>query len=62
MKEMRLANIIFGIKITRTSSKQMVIPRSTMKSEFIVLEKCGEEEEWLSHFLDDIPRWTKHVP
>lgn len=25
-----------------------------MKFEFITLHKCGEEEEWLHHFLDDI--------
>ena len=33
-----------------------------MESEFITLDKCGEEAEWLSHFLEDIPRWLKHVP
>ena len=44
------------------SSKQMVIARSTMESEFIALDKCGEEAEWLRHFLEDIPRWPKPVP
>ena len=44
------------------SSKQKVIARSTMKSKFIALDKCGEEEEWLCHFLEDIPRWPKAVP
>ena len=44
------------------SSKQTVIARSTMESEFIALDKCGEEEEWLRHFLEDIPRWPKPVP
>ena len=44
------------------SSKQTVIARSTMKSEFIALDKCGEEAEWLRHFLEDIPRWPKPVP
>ena len=39
------------------SSKQTVIARSTMESEFIALDKCGEEAEWLRHFLEDIPRW-----
>ena len=29
---------------------------------FITLEKCGEEAEWLCHFLEDIPRWSKPVP
>ena len=26
-----------------------------MESKFIALEKCGEEAEWLRHFLEDIP-------
>ncbi|KAL2486304.1 cysteine-rich RLK (RECEPTOR-like protein kinase) 8 [Abeliophyllum distichum] len=26
------------------------------------LDKCGEEAEWLRHFLEDIPRWSKPVP
>ena len=39
------------------SSKQTVIARSTMESEFIALDKCGEEAEWLCHFLEDIPTW-----
>ena len=26
-----------------------------MESEFIALDKCGEEAEWLRHFLEDIP-------
>ena len=33
-----------------------------MENEFIALDKCGEEAEWLRHFLDDTPRWPKHVP
>ena len=37
------------------SSKQMCIVRSTMESEFIALDKAGEEAEWLRHFLEDIP-------
>ena len=44
------------------SSKQTVISRSIMESEFIALDKCGEEAEWLRHFLEDIPRWPKPVP
>ena len=27
-----------------------------MESEFIALEKCGEAEEWLRYFLEDIPK------
>ena len=33
-----------------------------MKSKFIALGKCGEEAEWLHHFLKDIPIWLKTVP
>ncbi|XP_075494778.1 secreted RxLR effector protein 161-like [Primulina tabacum] len=40
-------------------SKQTVIARSTMESEFIALDKCGEEAEWLHHFLEDVPGWEK---
>ena len=43
-------------------SKQTVIARSIMKSEFIALDKCGKEAEWLCHFLEDIPGWLKPVP
>ena len=25
-------------------------------------DKCGEEAEWLRHFLEDIPKWQKPVP
>ena len=33
-----------------------------MESEFIALDKCGEEVEWLDQFLKDIPRWLKVMP
>ena len=33
-----------------------------MEYAFIALDKCGEEAEWLCHFLEDIPRWPKPVP
>ena len=33
-----------------------------MEYEFIALYKCGEEAEWLHHFLKDIPRWPKPMP
>ncbi|PHT93209.1 hypothetical protein T459_01091 [Capsicum annuum] len=32
-----------------------------MESEFIALDKAGEEAEWLQNFLEDIPYWTKPV-
>lgn len=50
-----------GAAISWKSSKQTVIARSTMESEFIALDKCGEETEWLRQFLEDIPRWEKPV-
>lgn len=43
------------------SSKQTVIAKSTIKSDFIALDKCSEEIEWLCNFLQDISRWTKNV-
>ena len=54
--------ILWGATVSWKSSKQTVISRSMMESEFITLDKCGEEAEWLRHFLEDIPRWLKHVP
>ena len=32
-----------------------------IKLEFIVLDKAGEEIEWLCHFLKDITVWPKLV-
>ncbi|PHT55476.1 hypothetical protein CQW23_03962 [Capsicum baccatum] len=32
-----------------------------MESEFIALDKAGEEAEWLRNFLKDIPYWSKLV-
>ncbi|GKA86634.1 hypothetical protein Tco_0808345 [Tanacetum coccineum] len=43
------------------SSKQTVIAKSMMESEFITLDKCEEEAEWLRKFVEDIPRWPKPV-
>ena len=50
-----------GAAISWKSSKQTVIARSTMESEFIALDKAGEEAEWLRQFIEDIPRWPKPV-
>lgn len=33
-----------------------------MESEFVALDKTGEEAEWLRNFLEDIPEWPKPVP
>ena len=51
-----------GAAVSWKSSKQTVITRSTMESEFVALDKCGEEAEWLRNFLEDIPKWSKPVP
>ncbi|GJY70630.1 retrotransposon protein, putative, ty1-copia subclass [Tanacetum coccineum] len=48
-----------GAAISWKSSKQTVIAKSTMESEFITLDKCGEEAEWLRQFVEDIPMWPK---
>ena len=45
---------IGGGAISWKSSKQTCIARSTMESEFIALDKEGEEVEWLRNFLEDI--------
>ena len=51
-----------GAAVSWKSTKQTCIARSTMESEFIALDKAGEEAEWLRHFLEDIPMWPKPVP
>ena len=51
-----------GAAISWKSTKQTCIARSTMESEFIALDKAGEEAEWLRHFLEDIPMWPKPMP
>ena len=51
-----------GAAVSWKSSKQTVIARSTMESEFIALDKSVQEVEWLCHFIEDIPRWSKSVP
>ena len=53
---------LVGVTVVWKSSKQTVIARSTMESEFIVLDKSGEKVEWLHHFLEYIPIWQKLVP
>nr|GEY28553.1 zinc finger, CCHC-type [Tanacetum cinerariifolium] len=45
-----------GATISWNSSKQTVIAKSTIEAEFIALDKCGEEAEWLRQFVDDILR------
>ncbi|KAD4585600.1 hypothetical protein E3N88_23201 [Mikania micrantha] len=48
-----------GAAIAWKSSKQTLIARSTMESEFIALDKAGEEAEWLRQFVEDVPGWPK---
>ena len=50
---------LVGATISWKSTKHTCIARSTMESEFIALDKAGEEAEWLRHFLEDIPFWLK---
>ncbi|KAF3683239.1 PP2A regulatory subunit TAP46 [Capsicum annuum] len=50
-----------GGAVSWKSSKQTCISRSTMESEFIALDKAGEEVEWLRNFLEDISYWPKPV-
>ncbi|KAK4382300.1 Retrovirus-related Pol polyprotein from transposon TNT 1-94 [Sesamum angolense] len=44
------------------SSKQTCIARFTIESEFMALDKAGEEVEWLRNFLEDIPCWQNQCP
>ena len=50
-----------GAAVSWKSSRQTCIARSTMESEFIALDKAGEEAEWLRNFLEDISNWPKPV-
>ncbi|CAM8917314.1 unnamed protein product [Rhodiola kirilowii] len=51
-----------GAAVSWKSSKQTLITRSTMEAEFVALDKCGEEAEWLRNFVEDIPEWKNPVP
>ena len=53
---------LHGAAVSWKSSKQTCFARSTMESEFIALDKVGEEAEWLRHFLEDMPMWMKPMP
>jgi len=33
-----------------------------MESEFITLDKAGEEAKWIQNFFEDIPCWLKPMP
>ena len=51
-----------GGAVSWKSLKQTVIIKSILEYEFLALDKCGEELEWLRHFLENILRWLKLVP
>lgn len=51
-----------GAAVSWKSSKQTVVTKSTMQAEFIALDVCSEEAEWLRYFLEDIPEWHSPVP
>ncbi|GKA12847.1 pol polyprotein, partial [Tanacetum coccineum] len=67
MKDMGLADnsgyvfTLGGAAISWKFSKQTVIAKSTIESECIALDKCGEKAEWLGQFVEDIPRWPKLI-
>ncbi|KAG8481186.1 hypothetical protein CXB51_026024 [Gossypium anomalum] len=51
-----------GGAVSWKSSRQMFLTRSKMESEFVALDKSGEEAKWLRNFLVDIPEWPKPMP
>ncbi|KAG8642561.1 hypothetical protein MANES_12G102533v8 [Manihot esculenta] len=51
-----------GGAFTWKSTKQNIIAKSTMESEFIALELAGIEAEWLRNFLANIPLGIKPTP
>ncbi|GJX97839.1 hypothetical protein Tco_0353637 [Tanacetum coccineum] len=50
-----------GDDVSWKSSKQTMNTRSTMKAEFVALDKASEEAEWLRSFLKSILLWPKPV-
>ena len=48
-----------GGAVTRKSSRQTFIARSTIASEFVDLKMAGSEVEWLKNFLTNIPLGMK---
>nr|GEU61636.1 hypothetical protein [Tanacetum cinerariifolium] len=65
-KNMGLGDVIIGIKIIRTHNglvlsqahymDKILNTHNAEDSEFIALDKCEEEAEWLRQFVEDIPR------
>ena len=54
--------ILGGNAVSWKSTKQTYITRSTMKAEFIVLEKTSSKAEWFRNLLVDISLWTRPTP
>ena len=54
--------ILGGGVVSWKSSKQSLIARSTMESEFIALNLAGYEADWLRNFLIEIPLGIKPTP
>jgi hypothetical protein len=54
--------ILGGGVVSWKSSKQSLIARSTMESEFIALDLAGYEADWLRNFLIEIPLGIKPTP
>ncbi|XP_070048707.1 uncharacterized protein [Nicotiana tomentosiformis] len=58
MKQNPLSGYVFSLgggAISWKSTKQMIIARSTMESEFVALEIASSEVDWLRNFLANIP-------
>ena len=51
-----------GGAITWRSTRQTIIARSTMESEFVAFEMTGSEVEWLTNFLANILLGMKPTP
>nr|GEZ58283.1 hypothetical protein [Tanacetum cinerariifolium] len=43
------------------SRKQTCIPSSTMESDFVALTAAGNEAEWLTNLIYEIPLWPKPI-
>ena len=54
--------ILGGGVVSWKSSKQSLIARSTMESEFIALDLARYEADWLRNFLIEIPLGIKPTP
>jgi len=57
MKQKSLSSYVFTLRggaVTWRSTRQIIIDRSTMESEFVALEMARSEAEWLKIFLVNI--------